>query len=76
MYKYKDGTVIVFDCYFEESRRGTKYTERARRLRKQTFVDMLFDERIVLTVRQEKLRGNMKNKVLLVFMWTKKNCSS
>lgn len=67
--KYKDSAVVVFDGYpQEDSCRGTKYTERARRSRKQTSVDLMFDETMVPTVPQEKFLGNMKNKERLILM--------
>ncbi|GBM36577.1 hypothetical protein AVEN_162019-1 [Araneus ventricosus] len=65
--KYKSTALIILDGYPEnETIRGTKCAERARKTRKQMSSEAMFDEAMMPTVSQEKFLTNPKNKDQLI----------
>ena len=74
--KYSENATIVFDGYPEDdSCIGTKCIERARRSRKHTSVDIMFDETMIPTVPQDKFLANQKNKARFIVM-LKESCAT
>lgn len=68
---YGSNSVIVFDGY-SDNVDSTKKAEQQRRALKYTCADIHFDENMAVTVAQEKLLANTKNKERLIAILSEK----
>lgn len=69
---YGSSVTVVFDGYPENvTDQSTKFTERSRREKKNSSVNIIFDADMTPPIAQEKFLGNSKNKNRLIGMLTR-----
>jgi len=68
---FGSNSIVVFDGY-ENTSNSVKAMEQLRRSSKSSSVDICFDKQMTVTVSQEKLLSNRKNKTRLISMLTEK----